>query len=256
MHPSRTPVIAGNWKMNPAPDALAALLDGLRASIAAVPGVERVVCPPFVYLHTVTAALAGTEIGVGAQNVHWAETGAFTGEVAAPMLTDLARYAIIGHSERRQFFGETDERVRDRTAAALKHGLIPITCIGETLDEREANQTEAVLRRQVEQGLGGLDLPSGFIVAYEPVWAIGTGRAATPEMAQEACAFVRATLAAVHGDATASAARILYGGSMTAANAASLLDQPDIDGGLVGGASLKPDEFAAIVQAAAARLGG
>ena len=246
----RTPVIAGNWKMNPVGEGTLALAQALAASIASVAGVERVLCPPYVYLAAVREALAGTDIGLGAQDLFWEDAGAYTGEISAAMLAPLVQYCIVGHSERRTYFGETDETVRRKVEAALRHGLRPIVCVGETLEERESGATNDVLRRQVQDGLGGLELPADVIVAYEPVWAIGTGRAATGSLAEEACGFIRLLLAEDHGPRVAAGARILYGGSVTAANAAEFLGEPDIDGALVGGASLKAEEFAAIVRAA------
>ena len=248
---ARMPVIAGNWKMNPAPaDAARSLVEELRESLKQFSSVERVVCPPFVYLTALRDALRGTGIGLGAQNLHWEEKGAFTGEVSAAMLTGLVEYVIIGHSERRQYFGETDETVRLKVEAALRAGLTPITCVGETLEQREGNETEAVLRRQVTEGLRGVTLPPAAILAYEPVWAIGTGRAATAEMANEAIGFIRRVVGEVQGPERAADVRILYGGSVTGANAAELLGQPELDGALVGGASLKAEDFTAIVRAA------
>jgi triosephosphate isomerase len=246
----RVPVCAGNWKMNPTsvPD-FEALARALRDALHGVGGVERVVCPPALYLTAARALFAGSGIGVGAQNCHWEDRGAFTGEISPAMLAGIAGYVIIGHSERRTYFGETDETVHRRTAAALRHGLHPITCVGETLAERESGQTEAVLERQVRVALAGLTLPDGFIIAYEPVWAIGTGRAATGALAGEAIAFIRRRVAALAGETKAAGVRILYGGSVTAANIAEFMAQPEIDGALVGGASLKADEFAAIARA-------
>ena len=245
----RVPVCAGNWKMNTTAPEFESLASALRGSLGAVEGVERVVCPPFIHLPRARELFGGSGIGVGAQNAHWEEKGAFTGEISPAMLTGLVDYVIIGHSERRTYFGETDETVNKRTAAVLRHGLKPITCIGETLAERDEGQTESVLARQVREGLRGLDLPDGFIVAYEPVWAIGTGRAATGEMANEAIGFIRGELGALAGDAKAQTIRILYGGSVTAANAEELMAQPELDGALVGGASLKVDDFTAIARA-------
>ena len=215
---------------------------------------EVAVCPPFTALAAVQQALEGSTIGLGAQDLYWETQGAFTGEVSAAMLADAGcRYVIIGHSERRTLFGETDEAVRRKLEAALRQGLIPIVCIGETLAEREANRTLEVLRRQLSGALPGAaaEHRARVVLAYEPVWAIGTGRTATPEQAQEAHAFIRQRLADAWGP-TAQAVRIQYGGSVSAANAESLLRQPDVDGALVGGASLKADAFSAIVRAAAA----
>lgn len=249
----RTPVCAGNWKMNPATLAEAAsLAEALRVSLAEMGGVQVVVCPSALHLQRVREVLNGTGIGIGAQNAHWEDRGAFTGEVSAAMLSGIADYVLVGHSERRAYFGETDETVNGRTAAVLRHGLAPIICVGETLEERESGRTEAVLERQVRTALAGLTLPDGFIIAYEPVWAIGTGRAATGALANEAIGFIRRQTAAVAGTEAADTARILYGGSVTAANIAEFMQQPEVDGALVGGASLKADEFTAIARVIAA----
>jgi len=228
--------IAGNWKMYKGPREAGAFCRALRE--ADLGGVDVAVCPPFVSLADAVQVLAGTEIGVFAQNCHWEAEGAFTGEVSAPMLRELGVYGtIVGHSERRQLFGETDEKVARRADAALERGLHVIACVGETEAEREAGETEAVLRRQVSV----LHEDDNLVVAYEPVWAIGTGRTATPEMAQEAHAFVKSLLDVP----------VLYGGSVKAENAAELAAQPDVDGALVGGASLDVESFAAICRAAA-----
>jgi len=231
------------------------LCQALRESIDGVKGVEKVVCPPFVFLALARDALAGSSIKVGAQNVFWEEKGAFTGEVSPPMLADLCQYVIIGHSERRKYFGETDETVNRRLKATLAQGLQPIFCIGETGDERQGGRTEEVLLRQVRGGLAGIEIAPGFVVAYEPVWAIGTGVPATGEMANEAIALIRRELASLYGGELAQAARIQYGGSVDGANIAEFMAQPEIDGALVGGASLKADVFTTIV-AEAARLKG
>jgi triosephosphate isomerase len=230
-------LIAGNWKMNKGPAETAAFCRALRERLAGLEGVDVSVCPPFVSLAAAVQALAGTEIAVAAQNVHWEEQGAFTGEVSAVMLRELGVYgAIVGHSERRQLFGETDEGVARRTAAALEAGIWVIACVGETEDERERGDTESVLSRQ----LSVLQEHDQLVVAYEPVWAIGTGKTATPEQAQEAHAFIRGRLDVP----------ILYGGSVKPENAAELLAQPDVNGALVGGASLDVELFAAICAAA------
>jgi len=258
---SRKKLIAGNWKMNKTAAEGVALAQELKAKLqgactgggCACPNVEVLVCPPFTTAPAVAAALKGSCIEVGAQNIHWADNGAFTGELSGAMLKDIpAGWAIIGHSERRQYFGETDATVNQRTKAALKHGLKPVVCIGETLAEREAGQTDAVLERQVRGAFAGLTAAelATVVVAYEPVWAIGTGKVASNEQAQEAHAFVRGLLKALFGADVAAATRILYGGSMNAQNAAGLLAQPDIDGGLIGGASLKAADFATIIAAA------
>jgi len=228
-------LIAGNWKMYKGPAETAEFCLGLRAQ--ELDGVEVVVCPPFVSLAVAVQLLAGTEIAVAAQNVHWEDEGAYTGEVSASMLREVGVYgAIIGHSERRQFFGDTDETVGKRVHAALQAGLFVIACIGETEEERERGETEDVLRRQ----LSVLEPDDNLVLAYEPVWAIGTGKTATPDMAQEAHAFVKSQLDAP----------VLYGGSVKPDNAAELLGQPDVDGALVGGASLELESFTAICRAA------
>ena len=206
------------------------------------------ICVPFPHLSSVREAAYHTHVAVGAQDVYWEGKGAFTGEVSVAMLADYCRYVIVGHSERRQFFGETDDWVRRKTEAVLKSAMDPIVCVGERIGERRAGRTEAILSRQIRDGLEGVDMSPRVTVAYEPVWAIGTGETATPEVAQAACAFIRSELRALCGD-IADAMRIQYGGSVNAENAATLLGQPDIDGALVGGASLKADQFAAIVAA-------
>jgi triosephosphate isomerase len=208
-----------------------------------------------VFLALSRDVLAGSTIKVGAQNVFWEEKGAFTGEVSPPMLSDFCEYVIVGHSERRKYFGETDETVNRRLKAALAQGLRPIFCIGETAEEREAGRTEEVLLRQVRGGLAGIEIGPGFVVAYEPVWAIGTGVPATGEMANETIGLIRRELASLYGGELAQAARIQYGGSVDGANIAEFMAEPEIDGALVGGASLKADVFTAIVSEAA-RLKG
>jgi triosephosphate isomerase len=229
-------LIAGNWKMYKGPAETAAFCQSLREQQA--DGVDVVVCPPFVSLATAVQLLAGTEIGVAAQNVHWEEAGAYTGEISASMLRELGVYGtIVGHSERRQFFGETDETTAKRARAALDAGLFVIACVGETEDERDRGETDAVLRRQVA-ALGAAD--ENLVVAYEPVWAIGTGKTATPELAQEAHALIKSLLDVP----------VLYGGSVKPDNASDLLAQPDVDGALVGGASLEIESFTEICRAA------
>jgi len=244
----RRPFVAGNWKMNTT-ESEARDLAAAVASATAGAACDVALGVPFPHLAAVRDALRGTHVAVAAQDVYWEPKGAFTGEVSVPMLADYCAYVIIGHSERRQFFGETDEWVRRKTSAVLASTLDPIVCVGELLEERRGGQTEAVLARQVAEGLAGIDLSARVTVAYEPVWAIGTGETATPEMAQAACAFIRGELRKLCGD-TADAIRIQYGGSVNPGNAAELLSQPDIDGALVGGASLKADQFAPIVAAA------
>ena len=249
----RTPFVAGNWKMHKTVEEarllVAEMLDGLQA----VSGVEKVLCPPFTALLPVAAMLAGTDIGLGAQNMHWEEQGAFTGEIAPAMVAEFAEYVILGHSERRAYFGETDETVNRKVGAALRHGLTPIICVGETLAEREADRTAEVIRRQVRGALAGFAAGqvSAMVLAYEPIWAIGTGKAATVGEANRVIAeIIRGTLAEMFGETTAQAVRVLYGGSVKPHNAAEFFAQPDIDGALVGGASLKADAFVAIAAAA------
>jgi triosephosphate isomerase len=228
-------LVAGNWKMYKGPAEAAEFCLGLREQ--ELDGVDVVVCPPFVSLAVTVQLLAGTEIAVAAQNVHWDDAGAFTGEVSAPMLRELGVYGtIVGHSERRQHFAETDESVGRRAHAALEAGLFVIACVGETESERENDETEDVLRRQ----LGALEPDDNLVLAYEPVWAIGTGKSATPEIAQQAHAFIKSQLDAP----------VLYGGSVKPDSAAELLAQPDVDGALVGGASLELESFTAICRAA------
>ncbi len=250
----RKPFVAGNWKMHKTVEEARLLVSEMLDGLQAVEGVEKVLCPPFPALLPVAAMLAGTDIGLGAQNMHWEEEGAFTGEVSPRMVAEFARFVILGHSERRAYFGETDETVHRKVEAALKHDLTPIVCVGETLAEREAGQTEAVITRQVRGALAGFpaDAVAAMVLAYEPVWAIGTGKAATPEEANRVVKdIIRATLADLFGAETAEAVRVLYGGSVKPHNAAPFFAQPDIDGALVGGASLKADQFVAIATAAA-----
>ena len=248
----RKMIIAGNWKMRLTLQEAAALVKQLR-SCCEVDAVDVVVCPPFTALSSVGSLLKGSRISLGAQDLFWEPQGAFTGEISAAMLIDVGcRYVIIGHSERRTHFGETDESVRQKLFAALAHELIPIVCIGETLTQRDAGQTFEVLARQLSGAFADCERwhCSRVVLAYEPVWAIGTGRNATPAQAQEAHAFIRAWIAKRCGSETAQALRIQYGGSVSADNASSLLQQPDVDGALVGGASLKAEAFSAIVKAA------
>jgi len=245
----RKPFIAGNWKMYKSVAEARILARGLRAQLDAVSDREIAVCPPMTALVAVAEELKGSMIALGAQNAHWEKQGAFTGEVAAPMLAELGcRYVIVGHSERRQYFGETDETVNKRMQAVLSAGLVPIVCIGETLQEREAGATFSVIERQMKGGLKGLAAPTGIVIAYEPVWAIGTGKTATPDQAQEVHSHIRKLYAQTFGDAAAQQVRILYGGSVKPDNMSALMSQPDIDGGLVGGASLEADSFTKIVR--------
>ncbi len=249
----RQPFVAGNWKMYKTIAEARHLVSELVPGLQAVRGVEKVLCPPFTALLAVRSLLEGTDIGLGAQNLHWEASGAFTGEISPLMVAELCQYVIIGHSERRAYFGETDASVNRKVQAALLHGIKPIVCVGETLEEYESERTTEVVSRQVREGLARLDLNDGssLIIAYEPVWAIGTGRAATPEGANAVIAdVIRASLTDMFGEGIANEVRVLYGGSVKAANAAEFFVQPEIDGALVGGASLKADEFVPIVQAA------
>lgn len=243
--------MAGNWKMYKTPGETSAFFDEFKPLVAGASHCEMVICPPFVDIAAAVAATAGTNVEVGGQNVFWENEGAFTGETAPGMLTAAGcKWVIIGHSERRQYFGETDETVLKRTIAALAAGLKPIVCVGEQLEQREAGQTESVLVEQFQGGIAGLT-PEQFAqvtIAYEPVWAIGTGKTATPEIAADAHRVLRAQVAAKFGADAAAAVRILYGGSVKPGNVKELMAQEEIDGSLVGGASLKADSFAAIVN--------
>ena len=252
---SRKKFIAGNWKMNKTPADGVSLVADIVAAVGKQADVDVVVCPPFTGLESAGKALDGSNIKLGAQNMHFEASGAFTGEVSAAMLRSIfATHVILGHSERRTFFGENDEIVNKKVLAALKNQLRPIFCIGETLAERESGATLKVVQTQVERGLEGVskELATNVVVAYEPVWAIGTGKVATTEQAQEVHAFIRGLLVKLFGDAVAQKVRILYGGSMKPSNAPELLAQKDIDGGLIGGASLEARSFVELVTAAAA----
>ncbi len=253
--PDRIPLIAGNWKMHLTVAEAISLVEAMLPRLLAIAGVEQVVCPSFVALDAVHRRLEATPLLVGAQDVFWEDQGAFTGEVAPPMLAPLCRYVIVGHSERRQHFGVTDEITNRQIRACIRHQLQPILCVGERLAEHEAGLTEAVVERQVRGGLAGLTACPGLVVAYEPVWAIGTGRPATGPGANRVIGQIRRILADLLGASVAQTTRLLYGGSVTSRNVQEFVEQPEIDGALVGGASLRPDEFVAIVQAAAvARL--
>jgi triosephosphate isomerase len=250
---SRTSLVAGNWKMNKTVAEARELVAAMSAKLREIANVEKVLCPPFIAISALASMLEGSGIGLGAQNLHWEEKGAFTGEVSPGMVKEFCQYVIIGHSERRAYFGETDESVNRKLHAAMKIGLIPIVCVGETLQQYEAGTTAEVVRRQISAGLAGVDAASTakIIVAYEPVWAIGTGKASSGENANFVHQqVIRPALTELFGAEGAQTIRILYGGSVTAANAAEYFTYPDIDGALVGGASLKPDEFVAIAKAA------
>jgi triosephosphate isomerase len=255
-------VVAGNWKMNTDVDSAGALVDEMVEGLAAQPlraGVTVVLCPPFPSLSTVSERLNGTPLHLGAQNLHYENDGAYTGEVSASMLRAVGcGYVIVGHSERRQYFHEDDATVNRKARKALASSLIPIICVGETLAEREADITESIVRTQVHEAFAGItrEQASVAVVAYEPVWAIGTGRTATPAQAQEVHAFIRGQLAEIYDAQLASEIIIQYGGSMKAENALELLSQPDVDGGLIGGASIISGQFLAIIAAANAVLEG
>ena len=250
---ARRPIVAANWKMNTGPDDGAKLARAVAAEDLPFAQVDVVLCPPATGLAAVAAAVRSTPVAVGAQHVYWEASGAYTGEISVPMLAGLATYAIAGHSERRQLFGETDLDVQRKTLAILAGGLTPIVAVGESLDQRDAGQTLDVLRSQVGQVFEALspDETSASVIAYEPVWAIGTGRNATPEQAEEAIGWIRDTVAEVQGSTAADQVRIQYGGSVSPANCDELLSRDGIDGALVGGASLDAAAFAAIVRAAA-----
>jgi len=247
----RKPILAGNWKMYKTATETSAFFQIFRPLVAATQHCEIVICPTFPNLAAAVFAVQGTTIGIGAQNLYWKKEGAFTGEVSGPMIKAIGcSHVIVGHSERRQYFGETDETVLMRTQAALEAGLTPIACVGETLEQREAGQTAAVLKRQFTQGIAGLDADSlaRIVIAYEPVWAIGTGRTATPEIAADAHRVLRDEIRSHYGMEAGAAMRILYGGSVKPDNVKGLMAQPDIDGALVGGASLDPVSFSSIVD--------
>jgi len=250
----RKPCVAGNWKMFKTVAEARHLVSELVPGLQSISGVEKVLCPPFTSLLAVNALLEGTDIGLGAQNMHWEDSGAYTGEVSPVMLAELCKYVILGHSERRAYFGETDAMVNRKVKPALAHRLVPIVCVGETLVEYEAGRTGEVVFRQVKLGLAGIDLIEGssLLIAYEPVWAIGTGKAATAGGANSVVAdIIRPALADLFGDSISQEIRVLYGGSVKAENAVDYFAQSDIDGALVGGASLKAGEFTNIAKAAA-----
>ena len=254
----RTPIIAGNWKMNKTIREAVELVEAMQAPLSRIKGVTKVVCPTAVCLPAVRETIGNAEIGLGAQNMYFAEEGAYTGEIAPNMIKELCQYVIIGHSERRGYFGETDEMVNKKIKAAFMHGLTPIVCVGETLELRQAGQTNEWVKNQVVAALEGLagDQVKSLIIAYEPIWAIGTGVAATSQDAQDVIGgVVRPTVADLFGDKVAQAVRIQYGGSVKPANTTELMSMPDVDGGLVGGASLKAEDFVEIVRLTAESQG-
>ena len=244
----RVPMIAGNWKMNTTVSEAVKLVGEMRPLLDPIGNVEKVVCPPFVSLTSVKDILKGSSVKLGAQNMHFEEKGAYTGEVSPLMLAGLCEYVILGHSERRQYFGETNEIINKKVRAALKAGLKPILCVGESLAQFEAGKTEVVVTDHVTGSLKDIPASGALVIAYEPVWASGTGKAATSEQANKIIGIVRKIVAKLYGDAFARNLRILYGGSVTADNIAELMRQPEIDGGLVGGASLKVDAFTSIIK--------
>ncbi len=250
----RTPIIAGNWKMFKTMAEAGTLVQEMLADLERVSGVHKVLCPPFTSLQTVAQLIEGSSVQLGAQDMYWEDQGAFTGEVSPLMLKELCQYVIIGHSERRQYFGETDETVNRKALAALKHGIIPIICVGENLSQNESGETESVVTSQVRAALAGLTASqvAGLVIAYEPIWAIGTGKAATSAGAQTVIGqYIRGTISALYDAPTASAVRIQYGGSVSPDNVVEFMSQPDIDGALVGGASLTAAKFVPIVSGSA-----
>ena len=244
----RVPMIAGNWKMNTTVSEAIELVKAMRAGLDEITNVDKVICPPFISLAAVRELIKGSSIKLGAQNLYFEEKGAYTGEISPLMLADLCEFVIIGHSERRQYFNETGEIVNKKVKAALRAGLKPILCIGESFEENEAGRTEEVVTEQLMASSARIYYLSGLIIAYEPVWAIGTGRAATGKQANKTIGFIRRTVSEKYGKRIARDVRILYGGSVTAENAAEFMNQPEIDGALVGGASLKANEFLSIVR--------
>jgi triosephosphate isomerase len=244
----RVPMIAGNWKMNTTVREAIELVGKMRFELDRIDNVEKVICPPFVSLEAIKKRLEGSTIKLGAQDLHYEEKGAFTGEISPQMVADLCEYVIVGHSERRQYFGETIDIVDKKIRAAIKVGLKPILCVGETLEENKAGKTEKVLIRQLSSPSARLYLFGGMVIAYEPIWAIGTGIPASGEQANKTIGFIRNYIAGVKGKGVAQDMRLLYGGSVTAKNIAEFIKQPEIDGALVGGASLKANEFLSIVK--------
>ncbi len=244
----RMPMIAGNWKMNTTVSEAVELVHKMRPGLDEIDGVDKVICPPFISLAAVYGLIKGSSIKLGAQNMYFEGSGAFTGEISPLMLAELCQFVIIGHSERRQYFGETGEIINKKARVAIEVGLKPILCIGERLDDYEAGRAEKVVTEQLESALAGVDDLSGLVIAYEPVWAIGTGRAATGEGANEIIGLIRRNMAKLYTQETAQGLRILYGGSVTGVNSAEFIKQPEIDGALVGGASLDADQFLSITR--------
>lgn len=244
----RRPLIAGNWKMNTKLEEAENLVGAMLAELNSINSVEKVLCPPFISLAAIKELIKGTSIMLGAQNMYFEDKGAYTGEISPLMLVDLCDFVILGHSERRQYFAETDEIINKKVKKALESGVKPILCVGETLEDNEAGRTEQKITRQVNAGLAGINPTSQLVIAYEPIWAIGTGRAATGKQANATISLIRSTVANLWNKKTAKTVRILYGGSVTSSNVAEFIAEADIDGALVGGASLKADDFVSIVR--------
>jgi triosephosphate isomerase len=244
----RKPLISGNWKMNTNLEEAVSLVRAMVAELDSIDNVEKVLCPPFISLASIKELIKGTSIGLGAQNMYFEDKGAYTGEISPIMLIDICDFVIIGHSERRQYFAETDELVNKKVKKALESGLKPILCVGESLEDNEAGRTEQKINRQVNAGLAEIDPTNQLVIAYEPIWAIGTGKAATGKQANTTISLIRASVANLWDKKTAEEVRLLYGGSVTANNIAEFITEADIDGALVGGASLKADDFVSIVR--------
>ena len=244
----RKPLIAGNWKMNTKLAEAESLVRAMLAELDNIEGVEKVLCPPFISLAAVKGLIKGTSIKLGAQNMYFEDNGAYTGEISPLMIKDLCDFVILGHSERRQYFAETDDLINKKVKKAIESGLVPILCVGESPEENEAGKTEQKITTQVNAGLAGIGPTSQLVIAYEPIWAIGTGKAATGKQANATISLIRGILANLWNKGTATAVRILYGGSVTSSNISEFISEPDIDGALVGGASLKADEFVGIVR--------
>jgi triosephosphate isomerase len=244
----RKPLIAGNWKMNTKLNEAVSLVRAMLGDVNNIVGVDKVLCPPFISLAAVGELVKGTSIQLGAQNMHFEDKGAYTGEVSPLMLVDLCHFVILGHSERRQYFAETDEIINKKVQKALEFGLSPILCVGERLEENEASRTEHIITAQLKACLAGINSTNQMVIAYEPVWAIGTGRAATGKQANTTIGLIRSTIASLWNNTVAQAVRILYGGSVTGSNIAEFIGESEIDGALVGGASLKASEFVSIVS--------
>lgn len=244
----RMPIIAGNWKMNTNVAEAAELVGAMKKKLNRIAGVEKVLCPPFVSLTTAKELIKGTSIKLGAQNMYFERSGAYTGEVSPVMLAGLCEFVILGHSERRAHFGESNQLVNKKVKSALGSGLVPIICVGESLEQNEAGETIDVITRQVKAAFEGIDSPQGAVIAYEPIWAIGTGKAARGDQANAVTRVIRGVVAQLYGDQVAQDMRVQYGGSVSSSNVAEFIGQPEIDGALVGGASLKADEFLKIVE--------